>query len=176
MRKKSLAAALIAILGVAVTVGATGQQRPAPSQAATLDDLLQELRALRSELKDNSAASLRSQLLLARLQLQEQRINTLWRQLSEVEDRLQATQKEGGGPEQIFKLMGIEPGAEPPAHMAPVVEMFKSQMAAAEKTNSELKLRQTELLQLMANEQSRWTALNAELEALESALTPIRQR
>ena len=173
MRKKSLVVALIAILLAAVTVGARGKQRTAQSPAATLDDLLQELRALRSELKDNSAAGLRAQLLLARLQLQEQRINTVWRQLSEVEDKLQDTQKEGGV-EQIFKLMGIEPGTAPPAHMAPIVEMFKSQMAAAEKTNSDLKLRQTELMQLMANEQSRWTALNAELEALERALTPVR--
>ena len=72
--------------------------------------------------------------------------------------------------------MGIEPGSTPPAHMGPVVEMFKNQMAAAEKANADLKQRQTELLQLMANEQSRWTALNAELEALERALTPSRQR
>ena len=175
VRKKSLGFVLVAVLLVAVTGGAAGQQRPAPSQAATLDDLLQEVRALRAELKDTSAASLRAQLLLARLQLQEQRINTVWRQLSEVEDKLQAGQKEGAAPEQIFKLLGIEPGADPPAHMAPVVEMFKSQMAAAEKSNSDLKMRQAELMQLMTNEQSRWTALNAELEALERALTPVRR-
>jgi hypothetical protein len=55
VRKKSLAVALIAILVVAVTGGVTGQQRPAPSRAATLDDLLEELRAFRSELRDSSA-------------------------------------------------------------------------------------------------------------------------
>ena len=133
MRKKSLAIALIAILVVAVTGGVTGQQRPAPSRAATLDDLLEELRAFRSELRNSSATSLRGQLLLARLQLQEQRVNTIWRQLSEVEDKLQATEKEGGAPEHILKLMGIEPGSEPPAQMAPIIEMFKAQTAAAEK-------------------------------------------
>ena len=110
MRKKSLAVALIAILVVAVTGGVTGQQRPAPSRAATLDDLLEELRAFRSELRDSSATSLRAQLLLARLQLQEQRVNTIWRQLSEVEDKLQVTEKEGAAPEHILKLMGVEPG------------------------------------------------------------------
>ena len=46
------------------------------SRAATLDDLLEELRAFRSELKDSPATSLRAQLLLARLQLQEQRVKT----------------------------------------------------------------------------------------------------
>jgi len=174
VRKKSLAVALIAILVLAVTGGVTGQQRPAPSRAATLDDLLEELRAFRSELRDSSATSLRGQLLLARLQLQEQRVNTIWRQLSEVEDRLQVTQKEGAAPEHILKLLGVEPGSNPPAQMAPVIDMFKTQMAAAEKANTDLKQRQAELTQLMTNEQSRWTTLNAEIEALEKALTVVR--
>ena len=174
VRKKSLAVALIAILVVAVTGGVTGQQRPAPSRAATLDDLLEELRAFRSELRDSSATSLRGQLLLARLQLQEQRVNTIWRQLSEVEDKLQVTEKEGAAPEHVLKLMGVEPGTDPPAHLAPVIEMFKTQMAAAEKANTDLKQRQAELTQLMTNEQSRWTTLNAEIEALEKALTAVR--
>ena len=170
----SHAVALIAVLMVAAAGGVTAQQRPASSSPATLDDLLAELRAFRSELRDSSATSLRAQLLLARLQLQEQRVNTVWRQLSEVEDKLQATQKESAAPEHILKLMGVEPGTNPPAQMTPVIEMFKTQMAAAEKANTELKLRQAELMQLMANEQSRWTTLNAEIEALEKALTAVR--
>jgi hypothetical protein len=174
VRKKSLAIALIAILVVAVAGGVTGQQRPAPSRAATLDDLLEELRAFRSELRDSSASGLRAQLLLARLQLQEQRVNTIWRQLSEVEDKLQDTEKEGGAPEHVLKLLGVEPGSDPPPHMAPVVEMFKTQMAAAEKANTGLKQRQAELTQMMTNEQSRWTTLNAEIEAFEKALTGVR--
>lgn len=93
MRKISQAVVLTAILVAAVAGGVTAQQRPAPSRAATLDDLLEELRAFRSELRDSSATSLRAQLVLARLQLQEQRVNTIWRQLSEVEEKLQATQK-----------------------------------------------------------------------------------
>ncbi len=174
VRKKSLAVALIGILVLAVAVGVTGQQRPAPSRAATLDDLLEELRAFRSELRDSSATSLRAQLLLARLQLQEQRVSTIWRQLSEVEDKLQGSQKEGAAPEQVLKLMGVAPGTDPPAHMVPVIEMFKTQMVAAEKANTELQLRQAELTQLMTNEQSRWTTLNAEIEALEKALTAVK--
>jgi hypothetical protein len=47
---------------------------------------------------------------------------------------------------------------------------------ASEKTDFDLKLRQAELLQLMAQEQSRWTAFTAQLEALEKALTPIAPR
>jgi hypothetical protein len=124
--------------------------------------------------RDSSATSLRGQLLLARLQLQEQRVNTIWRQLSEVEEKLQDTQKESAAPEEVLKLMGVQPGTDPPAHLAPVIEMFKAQMAASEKANTDLKQRQAELLQLMANEQSRWTTLNADIEALERALAAVR--
>jgi hypothetical protein len=101
----------------------------------------------------------------------EQRINTVWRQLSEIEDKLQANEKNRAGPEQIFKMMGLEPGAEPPKEWSPMVELFKNQAAAVEQTESDLKLRQAELMQLMTQEQSRWTTFNAQLEAFEKALT-----
>lgn len=174
MRRNSLTFALSAFLVVGVAGSAAGQQRTPPTAApATMDDVLKELRALRTELRESSAASLRAQLLVARLQLQEQRINTVWRQLSEVEDKLQANEKNRAAPEQILKMMGLEPGAEPPKEMASVVEMFRNQMAASEKEDSDLKLRQTELMQLMTQEQSRWTAFNAQLEMLEKALTAV---
>ena len=177
MRRNRLTFALSAFLVVGVAGSAASQQRTAPTTApATMDDVLNELRALRTELRESSFASLRAQFLVARLQLQEQRINTVWRQLSEVEDKLQANENNRAAPEQILKMMGLEPGAEPPKEMAAVVEMFKNQMAASEKADSDLKLRQSELMQLMTQEQSRWTAFNAQLETLEKALTAVAPR
>jgi uncharacterized protein YlxW (UPF0749 family) len=177
MKSNPLVFALSAILIVGLGGNAAGQQRTVPSPgAATLDEVLNELRALRTELRDSSAASLRAQLLVARLQLQEQRINTVWRELSEVENKLEANEKGRAAPEQVLKMMGVEPGTEPPKAMAPMVEMFKNQMAASEKTDADLKARQAELTQLMTQEQSRWTALNAQLEALEKAVTAIAPR
>ena len=177
MRRGTLVFALSALLVICVAANAAGQQRTAPAAAAaTMDDVVNELRALRAEVRESSAASLRAQLLVARLQLQEQRINTAWRQLSDVEEQLAANEKGRAAPEQIFKMMGIEPGAEPPKHMAPILEMFKTQMAANEKTDADLKLRQAELMQLMSQEQSRWSALNAQLEAFEKAVTATTPR
>ena len=177
MRSSAVAFALIAILLVGVAGSARGQQRTPPTAtAATMDDVLNELRALRTELKESSAATLRAQLLVARLQLQEQRINTVWRQLSEVDDKLQANEKGRMAPEQVLKLMGVEPGAEPSKEMGPIVEMFRNQMDASTKTDSELKQRQAELMQLITQEQSRWTAFNEQLEALEKAVTAIAPR
>jgi hypothetical protein len=177
MRSTAFAVVMSAILVVGVAGHARGQQRTPPTvAAATLDDVLNELRALRTELKESSAASLRAQLLVARLQLQEQRINTVWRQLSEVDDKLQANEKGRAAPEQVLKLMGVEPGAEPSKEMAPIVEMFRNQMAGSDKSDSELRQRQAELMQLMTQEQSRWTTFNAQLEALEKAVTAIAPR
>ena len=177
MRNNVLAFPLSAILVVGVAGSAGAQQRTPPAVApATMDEVLNELRALRTELRESSAASLRAQLLVARLQLQEQRINTVWRQLSEIGDKIEANEKGRAAPEQIFKLMGLEAGVEPPKEMAPMVEMFKNQMAASEKIDSDLKVRQAELMQLMTQEQSRWTAFNAQLEALEKAVAAIAPR
>jgi hypothetical protein len=177
MPSNALAFALSAILVVGAAGRAGSQQQTPPTPApATMDDVLNELRALRAELRESSATSLRAQLLVARLQLQEQRINTVWRQLAEIEDKIEANEKGRVAPEQILKLMGLEAGAEPPKEMAPIVEMFKNQMAASEKTDSDLRLRQAELTQLMTQEQSRWTAFNAQLEALEMAVTAIAPR
>ena len=177
MRGTIFGSALSAILVFGAVSTAAGQQRTPPAAtAATLDDVLNELRALRTELRESSAAGLRAQLLVARLQLQEERINTVWRQLSDVDDQLASNEQGRAAPEQVFKLLGLEPGAEPPKHMAPIVEMFKNQIAANEKTDSELKLRQAELMQLMTQEQSRWTDFNAQLEAFEKAITATAPR
>ena len=43
-----------------------------------MEELLAEVRSLRSEIRRASDTSIRAQLLVARLQVQEQRINTLW--------------------------------------------------------------------------------------------------
>jgi hypothetical protein len=177
MRIEAAAIAMSAILVAGLAGSALGQQRtpPAPT-AVTMDDVVNELRALRTEFKEASAASLRAQLLVARLQLQEQRITTVWRQLSEVDDKLRANENGRMAPEQALKLMGVEPGAEPPKEMGPIVEMFRNQMEASAQSDSELKLRQAELTQLIAQEQSRWNAYNAQLEALEKAVTAIAPR
>src|SRR4029077_13444243 len=49
------------------------------------DPLLTEVRALRAELNQAAGASIRTQLLVARLTLQEQRINTISKQLADVQ-------------------------------------------------------------------------------------------
>ena len=81
MRTRLIACGLL----IAGAVAVSGQSQRQP---ATLDDLLTEIRALRADLKVSAAATTRTQMLTARLQLQEQRIAVLANQRSDVMARL----------------------------------------------------------------------------------------
>src|SRR5258707_15707832 len=81
----------IAIAGAGVIVLVAGL---AGQSASTNDPLLAEVRALRAELSQMAGTSIRTQLLVARLTLQEQRINTVSKQLADVQ--LQRTGNDGG--------------------------------------------------------------------------------
>ena len=72
-------------LAVLLVLGVSGQAQRSP---ATVDDLLAEMRGLRADLNQSSTASVRAQLLVGRLQLQEVRINTLGRDLTDIRQRL----------------------------------------------------------------------------------------
>jgi hypothetical protein len=78
-----MARRVLLVLGLATaTIGALSAQ--AQRNPATLDDLVNEVRGLRVEVSRAAGASMRMQLLVARLQLQEQRIITVAGQLTEV--------------------------------------------------------------------------------------------
>src|SRR5688500_9338519 len=64
-----------------------------PDAPATLDDILKELRALRAELNEATGAGLRAQILVARLALQEQRITGVARELTEIQEKLRASEQ-----------------------------------------------------------------------------------
>jgi len=88
---------LFGVLGVVfglMLAGVSGQVRPpiprVPGASASLDDLLQEVRGFRADLNQSAGASMRMQLLLARLQLQEHRITAVADQLEEVKRMLVA--------------------------------------------------------------------------------------
>jgi hypothetical protein len=85
------------VLGLVGSLGMVSvllAQAPAPAGGSALEQLLDEVRALRVDLSRTSGASIRMQLLTARLQLQEQRIFTTARQLTEVQGQLAASRAE----------------------------------------------------------------------------------
>src|SRR5688500_7870662 len=80
-----------------LTLFAVSAQAPRPTDnsntgADAVNALVTELRAVRADLADASQRTLRFQLLLARLQLQEQRIGHLDRQRADVAKSLMDTQ------------------------------------------------------------------------------------
>src|SRR5213078_1594733 len=75
-----IGAALVAV----AAVGSAQSQRA----AATLDDVVNELRALRTDLRQTTRTSTQTQLLTVRLQLQEQRLAVLSNQRNDVSARL----------------------------------------------------------------------------------------
>ena len=97
------------ILGIAVVVAAIASnvsgQAPAP---ASQDAVVAEIRALRADLNQRLEASIRMQLLVARLSLQEQRINTVVRQLSEVNQKVRDNATARASAEAGIKMLGID--------------------------------------------------------------------
>ncbi len=146
-----------------------GQAPSPPPRAASMDDVVAEVRALRAEMKQSAEASLRAQLLVARLQVEEQRIAGLARQLSETEQQIRGLES-ARNPwlEQMMKEFDKNP-PEPgqPDMMAPV----RAQLEKIQNGDPVLTERQATLSRQLADEQARWLAFNAQLEALEKAVT-----
>ena len=157
-------------LSVAVTAEAQSQAR-SDVASTTMEEVLAELRALRAEMNRAAAAGLRAQLLVARLVLQEQRLASIGRELTDVQEKLQANdrtrpvanmlQSIGKEPEET------RPGQSPEPNF--FLDMIRGQAAELEKSDQQLKDRYGELSRLLADEQARWTSFNAQLEALEKA-------
>jgi uncharacterized coiled-coil protein SlyX len=149
----TLAVALSVV--VAVHLQAQGQK------PASLDDLLGEVRGLRAEINRAAAASMRMQSLLARLSLQEARIASLSRQLSDARQQLTATQ------------LGLAPLTEQLKQFGNVSALgpaFKTMYEQGQRTERELLDRTAALEGQIAEEQGRWLEFNAGLDELERAL------
>ncbi len=162
---KQIAAVVVFVLGWAPVAFAQ-----APARGATLDDLVMEMRALRTEVQ----AGIRAQLLVARLQVQEQRIAGIARDLAETEKQIRALE-EARNPflEEMLGKIAQEPSkpGEP--------DMFAAMRAQFEKIQNGdpvLKERQVSLSRLLADEQARWTAFNSQLEALERELPVVTKK
>jgi hypothetical protein len=171
----------VLLLGAAVS----GQGRPAghssrDGQPATpADELLTEVRALRAEVNNAARASMRAQLLGMRLQLQEQRIGLVSRQLTEVQERLRANQQAQtalGSQLKMFSGMGLADPAkadEAAEGFAHILAPFKGHQAELEQTDQRLKSEEADLQRILAAEQARWTAFNAQIEELERAAVAV---
>jgi chromosome segregation ATPase len=159
-------------VGLAVT--ASGQAtKPGTPDRTVFDELLAEVRGLRADLDRASGTSMRGQLLAMRLQLQEQRLAVLTRQLSDVQQQIRAngqTRAALSGPLKMFEGKKGEPGAKPD-EFEMLLKPLKQQLAALDGADAQLKNEEASLAAQLLSEQARWSTFNAQLEEIERAAT-----
>ncbi|HTG99879.1 MAG TPA: hypothetical protein VL882_06405 [Vicinamibacterales bacterium] len=155
-----------ALFGLTLLAGQSSSVTP--PRAASLDDVVAEVRALREDLRGTAETGLRAQLLVARLQVEEQRIDGLARQLSDTEQQMRALEgARNPWLTQMLKEFDKQPRdpAEPDLFAG-----LRAQLETIENGDPALKERQASLSRMLADEQARWVAFNAQLEALEKAV------
>jgi hypothetical protein len=163
---------VVILIALAVVGVVSGQSQRSP---ATLDDLLTEVRGLRTDLNQSSSSSLRTQLLVAQLTLQEQRINAVAGQL---DNAGRALSSRLGDPESpVIRLKRFEDAVQTPGPPEAQVEMermlprLRADAAIWQREEQALRSQENELSVLLATEQNRWIDFNSRLDDLERALS-----
>ena len=157
----------VAVLLLAPPVSGQGRQPATPT-----DEVLAEVRALRADINAAARSQMRAQLLGMRLQLQEQRIGVVSRQLAEVQERLRANgqaQTTIAAQLKLFPWLNSAEGNDAEEGIGQIFAPFKGHLAELERTDQRLKGEEADLQRLLAAEQARWTAFNAQIEELERA-------
>lgn len=164
-------------------IGLTLVPAAAHAQAPVVDpirELLVEVRALRIAMERSATVGARIQLLVARVQLQEQRIAELSRRSVAVREELARIESGAASATGEIKRMEgyLERGvpADDRQQVERQIELLKTQLALPEKRRQDLLNEESLLSQQMAADQGRWSDVNSQLDELERSLTlPIKQ-
>ena len=176
MSTKFRSLVLTAVLGSAALLGGPvdGRAQVTATPPEVLAALLVEVRGLRAAMEQMASAGPRVQLALGRLQLQEQRINTLVRRLEEIRATLAHARKEHDAlTEQMVHSERVSREAAEPEVRRDAEEQVKGYKTLLARANLEVQRLQNDeasLAQDISGEQGRWTELNQRLEALERSL------
>lgn len=184
-RSQYIRSGLLGVVGIGLCVPVLWAQAVQPRTPATSDTaLLAEVRALRADLADATRNSLRAQLLVARVQLQEQRIIYFDRrradaaarvadaaeksrqvlvrvnELEEQQRRFRATTNQipKDQAEGMLAQIGLE------------LQMARDDAAAAARAEQQLRVEESGLVSALADETGRWNDFNTRLDELERAL------
>jgi chromosome segregation ATPase len=162
-------------LGALVLGGVASGQAHRPD--ATLDELVVEVQALRAEMNQAASASIRAQLLVGRLQMEDQRIAGVVRELESVQADLAANALARA--DAASKLKTIEDAALGATN--DVREEIEKQLNAAkasaqqlDRRQQALKRRESVLAKELQEDQARWQQINARLENFEQAIPGTR--
>ena len=158
-------------LGALALAGVASGQAHRPD--ATLDELVVEVQAMRAEMNQAAAASIRAQLLVGRLQMEDQRIAGVVRELEAVEADLAANAQARA--EAAARLKTLEEAVL--AATNDVHDEAEKQLAAArtaaqqlDRRQQALKRRATALGKELQEDQARWHEINSRLENFEQSI------
>jgi chromosome segregation ATPase len=169
--------ALLAAAGVAVVQGGSGvivaqTPRAADSSEAAVSALVSEVRALRAQLSESSQRGLRLQLLMGRIQMQEQRIAYLDRQRSDITAKL--SDQTSALARMRTQTQILDGGCDPSVARREcdnMIRAVKHEMATQEAAEQRLRAQETDLANALSTEQSRWSDFNSRLDELEQSLS-----
>src|SRR5687768_2597431 len=155
-------------------------QSSAPPATDVLKELLVEVRGLRAAMERAATVGARIQLLVARVQMQEQRITELSRRAVAVREelsRIDAGSAQFSAMMKQFERSGSSARVNPDEQreIEGMIEMQKQQIAITEKRRQELLSEEALLAEQIAADQGRWSDVNNQLDELERSLTPRRQ-
>lgn len=165
--------ALLASMLAAPSVASA--QATAPAAPDVFRELLAEVRGLRLAMERAATVGARIQLLVARVQMQEQRITELSRRAVTVREevgRIDVALAQQSGMMKQFERSGARANPDEQREIEVMVEMHKQQIAASEKRRQELLNEDALLAQQIAADQGRWSDINNQLDELERSLTP----
>jgi chromosome segregation ATPase len=154
----------VSIIAAQTTTSDTG--------GSAVNQLLAEVRGLRAEVNQAASASIRAQLLVARLQLQEQRLNVLAGKLSDVR-RLISTLQTGQMPA-AAEQKRLEDASRSSSFSTEQQQDFQAQLAAMkaqvaqmQAQEEQLRLQETDLSGQLSSERDHWIDFNSRLDELE---------
>lgn len=162
----------VALVGIGSVLFAQGTR---PLDGSAQDALIAEVRALRAEINQVAGAGIRMQLLVARLQLQEQRVFTVARQLTDAQNALAASRARLAGEQaRVRQLEEAASRASGQSRMTFEQAILEAapQIEQQQRQELGLKARETELLRSVNDAQARWMDFNNRLDALEQSLPP----
>jgi hypothetical protein len=172
LRKTILVLLLLVGAGSALAAQASRRHEDGSTQNALLD----EIQELRAEIRMLATVSIRTQVLLVRLQLQEQRVLTTERQLADTRNALAASSiKIEGERIRVRQLRDLALKATGQERLALEQSILESQtqIEEQEKRESQLRTEETELMRAANEAQSRWTEFNGQINELQSSLPSV---
>ena len=164
---------LLALVTAGFLAGSVRAQQSS-GQADILPALLEEVRGLMAAMEQMAQSGPRVQLALGRLQLQEQRVNTLVRRLEDIRsNQVQITAELERRRPQLAMLETASreaPDAEERRQAERMLKMAKAEIATSTAAYDRLQAEEASVSADLATEQGRWMEINQRVEELERAL------